>query len=403
METKEKNEQPTASESMRVEYTNAYILKGKTLQPFSTDAETAAKIAQDKQSLEKKFKSEKELAELVLNNGKILFGEKTILITGFEKNKVAFSGEFFPDGLLFDFSESEKPRLYFVEIILAGADMAELFYRMTNVFALFSNQERINLFLTTLSDAIRKNIGWRNKLKSAFGDKGIFEFLQKTLTSKPAILLVMDSFKQELTGFFETYTETWKKMIKPIIIRKFSIGKETIFTMVPTLEQLSSQPRNNKEVKVKSTEEDHLENVSETVKEIFLQIKNELQKADNTVEFRVKPYYISLRKNRNLAIFQLGKKKVCIVIVNPEKNTRKQLRHHETRSHADSVKRYWNGNEHCFTVVIENKEHLSEITQLLKKLVADGNSEEGSDETAAENTAAEKTKSQAKPKRKGKK
>ncbi len=78
-----------------------------------------------------------------------------------------------------------------------------------------------------------------------------------------------------------------------------------------------------------------------------------------------------MRKERNIAFFQLGRKKLSIVIANPEKGMREQIKHHAVRTLADSVKKFWNGNENCFTVVIEKKEHLEEVLNLLKKLAGD--------------------------------
>lgn len=392
---KNTEKQPDSGEEKpTVEYTNAFLLNGKTLQPFTTDADTAAKITQDKQSLEKKFKTETELAEIVLNNGKILFGEKTVLIDCLKKKSIEFSGGFTADGMLFDFSEEGKTKFYLIEILLSSGNLGELFMRMTHLFSLFRTKESGQLAATKIADAINRNIGWRNKFKPFVNGKKMDEFLQEILNHKPSVLLVMDSFKQELSGFMETYTETWGKYLKPMALKKFAINGNTVFTITPKFIEINGK-KNDRIVKEKSTEEDHLEEISETVKEIFLEIKSELQKVNIDVEFRVKQHYISLRKNRNLAFFQLGKKKLSIVIANPEKNMQKQIKHHQIRTLAESVKKFWNGNEHCFTVVIERNEHLNEITSLMKKLI---------EEKPESDVSAEKSEtSQAKPKRKSKK
>ncbi len=400
---KTKGNQPETTdapnEKTMVEYNNAFVLKGNNLQPLITDPETSAKIAQDKQSLEKKFKNETELAEIVLNNGKILFGESTILIDCLMKNSIVLSNGFIPDGLLFDLRESEKPRFYFIEINLSKENLGDLLLRITRLFSFVRTKENISQFTVLLSDIIRKNIGLRNKLKTAFGDKGVYDYLRELFTRQPEILLVMDNPIQELEGFIETYS--WGNYLKQMFVRKFAIDGETIFTMSPTFVELTNK-KNGKKVKVKSSEEDHLENVSETVKEIFLQIKAELLETDPTIEFRVKQYYISLRKNRNISFFQLGKKRLSIVIANPEKTADKLIKHNKIFKLSDSVRKFWNGNEHCFTVVIENKEHLSEVTSLLKKLIP-SEKQEKRDQTPALKETSVKDKSQAKPKRKGKK
>lgn len=401
-------------ENPKVEYSNAFVLKGKTLQPFTTDHETAAKISQDKQCVEKKFKSNAEIADIVLNSSKILFGEKIILIGLLKKNSIEFAGGFSADGLLFDFSENGKTRLYIVKITLGSQSLGELFLWITQIFFLFRNnrnKESIRMFASQLSLAINKNIGWRNKLKPYVNGKNMDEFLQEVLIHKPQILLLMDSFRQELNGYRETY-DTWEKYLKQMVLRRFAINSDTIITTVPTFSELDKKLNGKKKSsadKVKATEADHLENVSETVKEIFLELKEELLKTDKELEFRVKQYYISCRKKRNLFFLQLGKKKLSIVIANPEKNDSSKIKHYQIRILAPSVRQFWNGNEHCFTVVIESKEHLSEITSLLKKLLFNGESkekvksddppwEQGDGTLPAESTGSgRKTKSQAKP------
>lgn len=406
MKTKEKQQEPT-EEKPTVEYTNAFVLKGKELKPFSTDPDTAAKIAQEKNSLEKKFKNENELAEVILNNGKVLFGENTVLIDCSRKEGFQFSGGFEPDALLFVLGD--KPKFYFIEIMLAEKTVSELFMKLTRLFSFFKKKENTYNFACTVSEAIHKNIGWRNKLKPVMGDKSILELVDEMLYRYTGILLMTNEPLEELEGLRETYTDTWGKHVKPMLLRKFAINGGTVVTIVPNFERLNSKAINGKEVIVKSTEEDHLRDVSETVKEIFLHIKDELQKADSQLEFRVKKHYISLRKNRNLAFLQPGKKRLSIVLANPEKNMQKQIKHHKTLNLAESVKKFWNGNEYCFTVIIESMEHLSEITHLLKKIIA-GGEEKISDEIAPETPKTAhseekkaktgKTNSQAKPKRK---
>lgn len=114
----------------------------------------------------------------------------------------------------------------------------------------------------------------------------------------------------------------------------------------------------------KTFEEDHLKNVSENVKVIYLKIKNALIKADKTLLFNSQKYYISLKKNKNIAFFHFSKKKLSIVIMQPEKEIRKKVKHHLIRSLAPSVQKFWNGE--CATVVIENRKYFQEVISLLK-------------------------------------
>lgn len=117
----------------------------------------------------------------------------------------------------------------------------------------------------------------------------------------------------------------------------------------------------------KTLEEDHLKNVSETVKEIYLKIKTELQKTDKTLLFNSQKYYVSLKKVKNIAFFHFSTKKLSIVIMQPEKEIRKKIKHHLVRTLAASVQKFWNGE--CATVVIEQEKYLQEVTSLIKKII----------------------------------
>lgn len=311
---------------------------------------------------EKKFQSAMEFDKSVLNDSKKIFGEQTFLISA-EKIPNEFWDNFIPHSFLLEFSDVQKPRFYLVETAFSkSTPLGEMLLRITSFFGLLKNQDKIE----KLCEEIGKDKGLKKELKDKINGSEVAEFL-KGVISKPFILLVIDSYKQELERFMETYSE-WQK-VKPLFIRKFGKNGDTIYTTNPDFAGIYGKGKSKAE-QVRQSEEDHLQNVSEIVKENFLRIKSELLKADKEIEFRVKKYYISLRKKHNLAFFQLGKKKLSIVIANPEKNTRKQVKHHHTLTLADSVKKFWNGNEHCFTVVIESREHLGEIVNALKKLVA---------------------------------
>ncbi len=90
-------------------------------------------------------------------------------------------------------------------------------------------------------------------------------------------------------------------------------------------------------------------------------------KTDKNVEFNPKKFYISIRKNKNLAFMNLGRKRISLVVVNPEKETRKQIKHHEIKTLTEKVQKFWNGPS-C-TVMLDNTDHLDEVINLLRKLV----------------------------------
>jgi predicted transport protein len=96
-------------------------------------------------------------------------------------------------------------------------------------------------------------------------------------------------------------------------------------------------------------------------------MKTDLLKIDKSLQFNPQTYYISLRKDRNLAFFHFSGKRISLVVKNPEKETRKQIKHHEVKTLTEKVQKFWNGPS-C-TVVIESDKYLYEVIVLLKKLI----------------------------------
>ncbi len=122
-----------------------------------------------------------------------------------------------------------------------------------------------------------------------------------------------------------------------------------------------------KAAKIQYSEDYHLKDVSDDVKSVYGKMKADLLKVDKTLLFNPQKYYVSMRKNRNLAFFHFSRKKISLVVMNPEKDTRKQIKHHEVKTLTEKVQKFWNGAS-C-TIVIEGIKHLNEVIVLLKKLI----------------------------------
>src|SRR5580693_8748253 len=104
-----------------VEVRKAFVLNEKTLQlrtreiPVNEDDIHVIPI-------ERKFKSKMQFEEIVLKNGKLLFGEHSLLLNTKVLAKMDFPCRYFPDAILFDFKEEGKPKCYFIETMLAKED-----------------------------------------------------------------------------------------------------------------------------------------------------------------------------------------------------------------------------------------------------------------------------------------
>ena len=347
-----------APKELAFDFSQAYLSKGNVLQPKPAELLITKPVA-------RKFQSEKELQQLVLKNTKILFGENTLLIDT-KKNGIAFSGGCTPEGILLDLGNIEKPQIYLIKTALAKQNFSLFFMQMTVFFAFIKNRDNLNPLKEVIDQMINKNKELKKELMTEIMGKQTQLLYNSLLKQKPYVLLIMDAEKKELTEITETYSETWGSMVNLFVIKKFLSDKNTICTMQPDFADINKKAK--KETgKVKSTEEDHLENVSDAVKDIYIKIKKELMKTDKTVEFNPKKFYISIRKNKNLAFMSLGRKRISLVVVNPEKETRKLIKHHEIKTLTEKVQKFWNGPS-C-TVMLENTDHLDEVINLLKKLV----------------------------------
>ena len=341
---------------------SAFIIKDDILQPFSTEDFNANNDEHSK-PVEKKFHGEKELEQLVLTNSKVLFGRQALLIKDNKKVK----DEYFPDKFLFDFRDTEKPRFYIIETIFSVQNFGYFYARLTHFFALFKTQSRQTGFHERLCEIIDANKEQKDELQALIGnDREIAEFLSTMIEKKPVILLIMDNLRSDLPLLQETYTDTWGKMLKSVVLKKYSSSGNTIYTMRPDFADILKNEKAKVDI-IKSTEEDHLNCVPENIRDIYKEIKTALLKADSSIEFNPKKIYISLRKNKNIAFFHL-RKKISLVVMNPEDDTSMHIEHHEIKSLPTSVQKFWNGPS-C-TIIIENAINLDEVINLLKKMIA---------------------------------
>ncbi len=330
---------------------------GEVTSPTHDDSE------EPPENVELKFNSDTELEQVVLTNSKSFFGEKALLFSDTREEK----DERVPDKFLLDLSNPESPRIFLLEAILHDQNFGKCFVRITHFFALLRNRNHHDELVRGLCDVINSNKEQKKELQKRISKEvEISEFISSLIKSRPLVLLMTNGEKKDLALFTETYTETWGKMFKMLIVRKYSCNEQIDYQMNPAFADLRKGSANKPEI-VRSTEEDHLNAASEISANIYKEIKVALLSTDSTVEFNVKKFYISLRKGKNLAFFLL-RKKISLVVLNPEEDTRKQIKHHEIKSLPASVQKFWNGPS-C-TIVIESFGNLAEVINLLKKMIA---------------------------------
>lgn len=350
--------QTSTTKDLQIEFANAFIYEGSSLNRV-----TDPKLLNSGTSVQKQFRSAKELAELVTMNTKPIFGQQSFFIPFPAKAQGLFGKGFDPAGFLLDFSDSVKPKFYVLEIQLANQDFyARQFARINRFVSYFKNETSFE----KLCKLIRGNKRVEIELRARMKESAIAEYLAATIVNRSFILFITDDVIKELSEVMSIYANELQKLVKTIFIRKFLSNGKTIYTIVPIFSELHV----NGKKRIPNTPVDenyHLDKASDEIRAVYGKMKVELLKIDKQIQFNPQRYYISLRKDRNIAFFHFSKKRINLVVKHPENETKKQIKHHQIISLTEKVQKFWNGPS-C-TIVIEGERNLQEAISLLKKLI----------------------------------
>ena len=309
--------------------------------------------------------------EIVLNS-KQFFGINSIYIDAKRKIETKSLGNSIPDGFLFDLSDKDNPEFYIVEVELAKHDFFNhIFPQITKFFGFYKNPKSQNDLVEKIFSFINNDSEIKKEFKKYLGEKEIYKFIKDTIERSQNILLVIDGDKKELPEIMETYSDTWGKMVKLILIKKFFNSEDAIYTMHPEFENLEFAYIEN-EISTNTDDMDydedyHFDGVSELVRQIYGDLRADLLKANSSLIFNPQKYYISIRKDRNIAYFKISRKKITLVVIQSDEETKKEITHHTVKTLTAGVQKFWNGPS-C-AIIIETTEHLDEIKTLLRKLI----------------------------------
>jgi len=323
--------------------------------------------------VESEFQYEKELEKIVQENSKTLFGEKTIFFDIKSKVDSKSLGGAIPDGFLFDFRDEENPEFYLVELELEKHDFYKhIFPQITKFFAFFKNSKSRTSLVEGLFNYIKSNPALEREFKKYLGRREIYKALKDTIDNSQNILLIIDENKPELQEVFETYTDTWDKMVKVEILKQYKCDETTIFTMNPDFEKIEFIEAPTKEIEDKYTERYHLEGVDEKIASIYEDIKKGMENLDPAIKVNPQKYYISLRKKKNFAFIQVRKKKLHIVIMLPYETGDQIIKNHNLKQLSETIQKFWGSAS--FKVTLENKFNLNEIMQAIEEAYRQQNS-----------------------------
>jgi predicted transport protein len=270
--------------------------------------------------------------------------------------------------------DKDNPEFYLVEAELATHDFfRHIFPQVTKFFGFFKNPKSQADLVEKIFTIINNDNELKREFKKHLGDKEIYKFIKDTIERSQNILLIIDGDKKEMPEIIETYTDTWGKMVKHMLIKKFINNGECIYTMHPDFENIEFADIENEVLdetddEAAYTVDEHFDGVSETVKQIYDDIKEQLLKANRNVIFNPQKYYISIRTERNVAFLKIRRKKIAIVVMHPEEETKKVITHNFVKTLAPSVQKFYNGPS-C-AIMVESTKNLEEVVSLLKKLIA---------------------------------
>ena len=172
---------------------------------------------------EYKFSSEKDYEEDIVLTSNILFGKATVFINAKKKVEAKFLGGSIPDGFFFDFNDKTDPQFYIVEVeITQHSFYNHIFPQITKFFAFYKNTKRRKELIDKLYTIIDRDDALKSSFTGLIGKTEIYKFLSDIIESSQNILLIADGQIPELPEIFETYTDTWGKLVKFVEVKKYT-------------------------------------------------------------------------------------------------------------------------------------------------------------------------------------
>lgn len=322
---------------------------------------------------EYQFKSEEEFESDIVNNSRSFFGNNTIFINTKKKIDSKYIGGSVPDGFLFDLTDIDNPEFYLVEVELEKHDFYKhIFPQVTKFFAFYKNPKSQADFVEKIFSIINSDNSLKRQFKKYLGEKEIYKFLKDIIENSQNILLIIDDEKDELPEILDTYTDTWGKMVRLLILKKFYFNDDFIYSLTPDFQDIQfTDAESIKKIATTEptayTEEYHLDGINESITQIYFNLKNEILKFNENLKFNPQRYYISIIHEKNIAFFKIRKKKIRLVIMLPEEEVKNRIKNHEIVTLSESVQKFYNGP--CCGINIEKNKYLVEIIDVIKYLI----------------------------------
>ena len=311
------------------------------------------------------FSNEAEFEENIVASSKSFFGDKTIYINAKKKIDSKSLGGTIPDGFFFDLSDLNDPKFYLVEVELASHSFFNhIFPQITKFFGFYKNQKQQKALIEKLFTIINEDVAVKTEFKKYIGQKESYKFLTDILDNSQNILLILDGEMKELPEIIDTYTDTWGRMVKPLVIQKYVDSGDVIYTMEPEFEALEYIEGQISETTTEISEDYHLKGVQDNVKQIYQKIKEVSKDVDSEIVFNPQRYYISIKSNKNICFIKLRKKKIRLIAMLGETPIREVIENHPVKSLSEAVQRFYNGP--CAAIDIVSLKNFGEIKTVIQ-------------------------------------
>jgi hypothetical protein len=323
---------------------------------------------------EYRYPLESEFEKDVSNASDQIFGVDAIYIDAKRKIGGGSLGNSIPDGFLFDMSNPQNCEFYLVEVELEHHHFYDhIFPQITKFFAFFNNSTRQRELVDKLFNLINSDTILREQFKKYLGQTEIFKFLNDTIDNSQNILLLLDGPKPEMPEIMTTYSDTWGKMVKVLIVKKYTCDSEAIFSVDPEFDSIEYPVPATEEIQTSGnqqmvyTEDDHLKNVTEPIRAAYECLKRSLA---SRCAFNPTSSYISCKTNKNIAFLRVRKKKIWLTPMLPEAKTQEIVKNHTASSVPEHVqKSYYAYPCRLADVLITGPEHIDEIVAVLQAAV----------------------------------
>lgn len=319
------------------------------------------------------FRDEKEFEREVFDNYRLLFGSNTVLLGAKKKiNKGGRLGETVPDGFLFDWSDKNKPRFYLIEIELAKHSFQRhIFPQITKFFAFYKNESQRLKLSRELYDIIASDNELRDNFKKFIGGPEIFKFVNDVIETSQNILVVIDGNKPEFHEIGEMHEDTWGKLVKCVVVRKYTCEEAEILQVESDVEVPGTggdKPPSGVTIdRSRYTEEYHTDKAGKKVQQIYRELKDRVLQVNPGSIFNPAQRYISIKIRRNVVVIFFKKSCLRLVVMCPENEIRECITKYEVKAIGPRSQKFWNGE--CAAVVLDNLYGMDEVINLLRPLI----------------------------------